>query len=279
MSGAPPASGFAVTLRFHGDLPFFLKRSASDGTVVRLLREKTSIKDVIESCGVPHPEVDLILCEGVPRAFQFHVIGDTAVEVYPVTSSMELYRDHQLQRRHITRFVVDGHLGKLARDLRLLGFDTVYRSDADDLVLMHIAVEEERVLLTRDRRLLMHARIRDGYCPRSDFVEDQIVEVMHRFDLRDAVRPYTRCLGCNGVLERVEKSAVIHELEPLTKIYYEDFRRCADCTHVYWSRLALREAGGSARRDSDACRSARHRLKSGPDWARTSDPALIKRML
>jgi hypothetical protein len=166
VSEREPAGRFAVTLRFYGDLPFFLKRSASGGVTVRLLREKTSIKDVIESCGVPHPEVDLILCDSVPRAFQFHVIGDTAVEVYPVTSSMELHRNHQLQRRHLTRFVVDGHLGKLARDLRLLGFDTVYRSDVDDAVLLHIAVEQERALLTRDRRLLMHARIRDGYCPR-----------------------------------------------------------------------------------------------------------------
>jgi hypothetical protein len=232
---ADPTNGFAVSLRFYGDLSFFLKRSESGGQVVRRLREKTSIKDVIESCGVPHPEVDLILCDGVPREFGFHLDRDTEVAVYPVSSSLDTHKAHGLQRRHITRFVADGHLGKLARDLRLLGFDTVYRNDADDTALMHTAIEEQRALLTRDRRLLMHARIRDGYCPRSDFVEDQIVEVMHRFDLRGGVRPYTRCLRCNGALEAVEKSAVMQELEALTKIYYEDFRRCRDCARVYWS--------------------------------------------
>jgi hypothetical protein len=231
----PAASDFAVSLRFHGDLSFFLKRNSSGGHVFRTLREKTSIKDVIEACGVPHPEVDLIVCDGTACAFEFHLATAARVEVYPVSASFDIRPAHRLQRRYLTRFVVDGHLGKLARDLRLLGFDACYRSDADDASLIRVSVEEDRALLTRDRRLLMHAVIRDGYCPRSDLVEDQMVEVIRRFDLLNALRPYTRCLRCNGLLERVDKAIIERELEPLTKIYFEDFRRCVECAHVYWS--------------------------------------------
>jgi hypothetical protein len=235
VSDSDASATFAVTLRFHNGLRFFLKRHEFEGTVVRMLREKTSIKDVIESCGVPHPEVDLILCDQVPRGFEFHLAAAKTVDVYPITMTGNLPPEHRLQRRHVTRFVIDGHLGKLARDLRLLGLDTVYRSDADDVWLMNIALEQERALLTRDRRLLMRAAVRDGYCPRSDVADEQILEVMRRFDLRAAVRTYTRCLRCNGLLERVDKTAVFDDLEALTKVYYEEFRRCGECRHVYWS--------------------------------------------
>lgn len=227
-------SAFAVTFRFHGDLAFFLKDTSARGQVVRVLREKTSIKDAIESCGVPHVEVDVILCDEMPTDFAFQLTQDTAVEVYPASTPWHFYPAHRLQRRHLRRFVLDGHLGKLARDLRLLGIDTTYANDADDLSLVRLACEEERVLLTRDRRLLMRAVVRDGYCPRSVAAEEQTVEVIRRFDLASAIQPYTRCLCCNGLLERVEKDAVSAGLEPLTKIYYAEFRRCAGCARVYW---------------------------------------------
>ncbi|MFN2509488.1 MAG: Mut7-C RNAse domain-containing protein [Chthoniobacterales bacterium] len=228
-------NSFAVTLRFRGDLPFFLKRSEAPGPVIRRLREKTAVKDVIEACGVPHTEVDLILCNGVPRTFTFHLLADTTVEIYPVRAADELHSAHRLQRRQVTRFVVDGHLGKLARDLRLLGFDALYSRDARDDALLRAAIEQQRALLTRDRRLLMHAVLRDGYCPRSDQAEEQIVEVVRRFELKWAMRPYTRCSRCNGILQRVAKESVVTELEPLTRIYYEEFRQCVDCRNVYWS--------------------------------------------
>jgi uncharacterized protein len=81
----------------------------------------------------------------------------------------------------------------------------------------------------------MHAVVRDGYCPRSHVAQEQLVEVARRFELGRAMRPYTRCLRCNGLLERVGKDSVLDRLEPLTKIYYQEFRRCSDCEHVYWS--------------------------------------------
>ena len=235
MSEPGRSAKFAVTLRFHGDLTFFLSRRHAGGEVVRRLGEKTAVKDVVESCGVPHPEVDLILCDGVPGGFGFHLVKDAVVDVYPVSAPQDFHPTERLQRRHLTRFVADGHLGKLARDLRLLGFDTAYGINPEDAALVRIAVEEDRALLTRDRRLLMHSVIRDGYTPRSHIPEEQTVEVIRRFGLAADIRPYTRCLRCNGLLERVRKEAIIAQLEPLTRIHYEEFRRCVECAHVYWS--------------------------------------------
>ena len=225
---------FAVTLQFHGDLTFFLKRSDAAGRVVRVLGEKTSVKDVVESCGVPHPEVDLILCDGAPSGFGYQLTGDTLVDVYPMLAPNAGHPADRLQRRCLTRFVVDGHLGKLARMLRLLGFDTVYQTTPEDSWLVQVTVESRRALITRDRRLLMHSVVGDGYCPRSPHVDEQVIEMMRRFDLGQAIQPYTRCLRCNGLLQRVEKDTVLEQLEPLTKIHYEEFRRCSECEHVYW---------------------------------------------
>jgi len=232
MSVAVSANAFTVRFRFHGDLSFFLRREDRGTTSIKTLREKTSVKDAIESLGVPHPEVDLICCDGVPVPFEYSLTADAAVDVHGVMDSPAAPNE-RLQQRRVTKFVADGHLGKLARDLRLLGFDVVYASDASDLSLA-ASCADDRALLTRDRRLLMHGVVRHGYCPRSHDRDEQIVEVLRRFDLGKLIAPYTRCLQCNGLLEPADKADVLDQLEPLTKIYYEDFRRCAVCKKIYW---------------------------------------------
>jgi uncharacterized protein len=226
-------SKFTVRLRFHGDLVFFLKSKA--GIIERPLGEKSSVKDVIESCGVPHPEVDLILANGAPADFGKTLENDIDVDVYPVESTSTLFPEKRLQARDIKRFIADGHLGKLVRDLRLLGFDVLYDRDAQDRQLIELAKTENRGLLTRDRRLLMHAVVRHGYYLRSQRPLEQTLEVMMRFELFPTMDPFTRCLSCNAPLEKVEKGAVIERLEPLTKVYYEQFRRCTGCGQIYWA--------------------------------------------
>lgn len=222
---------FTVRLKFYGDLPFFLK--SKNAIIERRLSEKTSIKDVIESCGVPHPEVDLILINSQSVAFTYIVDAETNVGVYPVTGRT-LLAENRLQRHHMKKFIADGHLGKLVRDLRLLGFDILYDRAAEDRQLLGAIMSDERALLTRDRRLLMHRTVRHGYYLRSQNPLEQTIEVVRRFDLFSAFAPFTRCLTCNAFLEQVEKSEVTEQLEPLTKIYYEQFRRCTGCGRIYW---------------------------------------------
>lgn len=225
---------FNVKLTFHGDLPLFLKSKSSQRE--RRLTERTSVKDIIEACGVPHTEVDLILIDGKPADFS-HVLGSgSTIEVFPVNSSaLTNSTENRLQVGNIRKFVADGHLGKLVRDLRLLGIDVRYKRDADDPQLVKISSAEDRALLTRDRRLLMHAAVRHGYYLRSQNPLDQTTEVVNRFNLANSLSPFSRCLLCNAILEPAEKEKVIHRLEPLTKIYYDQFRRCPECGQVYWS--------------------------------------------
>lgn len=224
---------FTIQLRFRGDLAFFLRSKAA--TVERELSERTSIKDAIEACGVPHPEVDLILIDGKPVDFDYVIAGNAEIEVCPPGVQYPHSGDKRLQVITMTRFVTDGHLGKLTRNLRLLGFDVAYDSRAEDGQLLDVMERETRALLTRDRRLLMHAIVKTGYCPRSQNADEQTIEVLRRFNLGFSLAPFSRCLRCNALLEPAEKEKVIGQLEPLTKIYYNDFRRCTGCAQIYWS--------------------------------------------
>jgi uncharacterized protein with PIN domain len=225
---------FSVELTFHGDLSFFLK--SKKRRIERRLSERTSVKDVIEACGIPHTEVDLILVEGDPVDFARVVTTESKIDIYPFTSNRHtLFPKDRLQVLQIRKFVADGHLGKLIRDLRLLGIDVAYDPTAEDRQLVAAVLDQQRALLTRDRRLLMHAAVRHGYYLRSQYPLEQTLEVLRRFDLRPAISPFSRCLRCNALLEPVPKERVIDQLQPLTRIHYQNFRRCSACGQVYWS--------------------------------------------
>jgi len=230
VSGEP----FYVRLQFHGDLNYFLRSDISGAEIERGLTEPTSVKDVIESCGVPHPEVNWIFVEGAPADFCHVLRHDAAMDIYPVGVTAPAHAAEGLQHGHANRFVADGHLGKLTRSLRLLGFDTAYHNDWNDRQLLDVMQAEERALLTRDRRLLMHSIVQDGYCPRSDQPLEQTVEVIRRFHLAGEFKPFTRCLHCNGQLRPVDKTEIIDQLEPLTRVHYNEFRMCSDCRRIFW---------------------------------------------
>ena len=225
---------FCVRLRFQGGLDYFLKAAPTRGQVERQLKEPTSVKDAIESCGVPHPEIDRILVNGVPVSFT-HILRDNIeIDLYPVGFTDSPLPGEPLQHRHANRFIIDGHLGKLARNLRFLGIDVAYDPKLHDPELLQVMIAEQRALLTRDRRLLMHSVVSDGYCPRSADPTEQTVEVVRRFDLSSELKPFIRCIECNAPLQQVDKAEVLDQLEPLTRIYYNEFRRCTGCGKIFW---------------------------------------------
>lgn len=234
---------FTVGLRFHEDLRCFLaSRWRGESEVLRELKEKASVKDVIESCGIPHGEVDLIAeldsVGDAVRALDLDDVVATPIQVaiYPVPAPVEvLPAVPRLQPRQADSFVADVHLGALVRHLRLLGIDVAYERDATDDRLLEIMLAEDRALLTRDRRLLMHSVVRCGFCPRSDVPEEQAQEVLRRFSPM-RLSPWSRCLLCNGILRAVDKDKVTAELanEPRTLRYYHEFFRCRGCGRIYW---------------------------------------------
>ena len=225
---------FVVRLTFHGDLSVFLKRSGRVQPVERHLKERTSIKDIIESCGVPHPEVDIIRGQNEEIEFSCVIDKNMNIDVYPVNFiHLQAPRRH-LQIREVSHFVADVHLGGLTRNLRLLGIDVAAPAMADDRQLLEIMQKEDRALLTRDRRLLMHSIVQTGFHPHSQVPDEQTIEVLRRFNLASYLAPFTRCLHCNALLQPAAKAEVIDCLEPLTRKYYEEFRRCQGCDRIYW---------------------------------------------
>jgi uncharacterized protein with PIN domain len=164
-----------------------------------------------------------------------HTLAEEAeVDVFPVENQSTVRTEKRLQTAAMPRFVADGHLGGLTRNLRLLGFDVASPKNADDRQLLDLMTRENRALLTRDRRLLMHRIVEHGYYPRSQSADEQTIEVVRRFDLSESIAPFTRCLRCNARLEEAAKADIIDKLEPLTKIYYDQFRRCPECKQIYW---------------------------------------------
>jgi uncharacterized protein with PIN domain len=191
---------------------------------------------MIEALGVPHTEVDLILVNSRSVDFSYLVQNGDRISVYPVFETFDItplvrLRPHPLRE---TRFVLDVHLGRLTTYLRMLGFDALYRNDYADEELARISSSEGRILLTRDRGLLKRSIVTHGYCLRTTNPRQQLIEVLRRFDLFASVKPFQRCLHCNGLLQPVDKTAISQRLLPKTRQYYDEFHCCRVCDRIYW---------------------------------------------
>jgi uncharacterized protein len=225
-----------VWLRFYAELNDHLAPDEQYRTIERSFVVPGSVKDVIESCGVPHTEVELIAVNGESVDFAYRVRDGDRIAVYPVFESVDITPELRVRGTPLreTRFVLDVHLGKLAAYLRMLGFDTFYRSCFDDAEIAAVSVEEHRVLLTRDRGLLKRGNVTHGYWVRQTDSRRQAAEVVDRFDLGRAIRPFTRCMACNEGLVEVAKADVVERLPRRTAELYEEFRECPRCRRVYW---------------------------------------------
>ncbi len=224
------------TFRFYAELNDFLPKNRRFNAFVVPFELPASVKHMIESLGVAHTEVDLILANGEPVDFGYIVQDGDRISVYPVFESLDISPAARLRPEPLRRprFVLDAHLGRLAVYLRMLGFDTLYRNDYADEELALISSQENRILLTRDRGLLKRSLVSRGYYVRAQDPRRQAVEVVQRFDLRRAFKPFSRCLRCNGLLEPVEEDTVAGQLLPGTQKYFHEFSRCRSCGQVYW---------------------------------------------
>lgn len=225
-----------ATFRFYAELNDFLPADTLQNRFPVTFSGHETVKHILETMGVPHTEVDLILVNGESVGFDRQIEEGDRVSVFPVFESLDISRLTEVRPEPLRepKFVLDNHLGKLAGYLRLLGFDTRYENDYQDPQLAKISQEEDRILLTRDRGLLKRKVVSHGYCVREDNPQDQIIEILRRFDLAPLAQPYSRCARCNGYLQPAEKEEIVHHLEPLTKEYYDDFMQCEHCGQVYW---------------------------------------------
>jgi len=225
-----------ATLRFYQELKQLLSSAPDTGMVVHHFIGHPAVKDAIEACGVPHTEVDLILVNGASVDFEHPLSEGDRVSVYPVFEALDVRSVTRVREEplRVVKFVLDVHLGTLARRLRMLGFDTTYESYYTDPEIAEIARKEHRIVLTRDQGLLKRKVVTHGYWVRSQDPEAQVIEVLRRFDLALRVRPFRRCIACNGKIVPVEKGVIEAQLKPGTRREFDEFYQCRRCGRIYW---------------------------------------------
>lgn len=232
-----------VTVRFHEDLVFFLRRSNSSGEIPVTFHVTRSVKDMAESLGVPHVEIDFILVNGLSVGFDYLLKDGDSVSIFPQSAANESIPANKERIVHLSpvkkdsrRFVADVHVKTLTRYLRMLGFDTLYDREWEDVYLASISENEDRTLLSRDTRLLMRNNVSRGMYIRSLNPQTQVIEVIRRYQLSDKIDPFTRCISCNGRIARVENNRLTASRVPPEVLARNDtFHRCESCGKYYWN--------------------------------------------
>lgn len=226
-----------ITLSFYGNLVDLLRRHHRRSSVLLVdLQRDTSVKDVVESFGVPHPEIEKIVIDGEEVGFAAAVHNQMRIEVFPVSSASDFLVPSLLRPEPLRafRFIVDANVRKLGVKLRQLGFDTLVADGLSDERIAAISGCQRRILLTRDRGLLKRKVVDFGHLVRAKLPLEQVAEVISLYNLRSMIKPCRLCLRCNGILVPVNKEDVLPRLEPLTRRYYDSFHQCNGCGRVYW---------------------------------------------
>ena len=217
-----------VVLHFQKDLVALLPRRWSSGTVRRLLPGSASCKDVIEAVGVPHCELGRILAGTGPD--QIEIAQETLLDHH---THLEI---HSVPTRYLPepRFLCDQHLGKLARLLRIMGFDTTWDANWLEPEIARKGPRQQRVILSGNRALLKRRQLTMAQLIRSADPDLQAGEVLHRWRLRDRIQLFGRCSTCGGLLQEVAKETVAERIPPLTARWLDTYYTCRECDHLFW---------------------------------------------
>lgn len=234
-NGHPPKTRIAE-FRFYEELNDFLPAEQHKVSFRSSFFGTPSVKDLIQAIGVPHTAIDLVLVDGQSVDFSHRLRGGERVAVYPVFERLDISPVVRLRPRPLrnTRFSVDAHLGKLARYLRMLGFDAAYDRDSDNASLIDLSLRQKRIILTRNREILKQNRVTHGYWLRHHEPRQQLSEALHALDLFSQVQPFTRCMDCNGRILRADKAVISDQVNPRVLQQYSEFTRCLDCGKIYW---------------------------------------------
>ena len=213
-----------ATFRFHAELNDFLPVARRGRTFQVPCARAATTKHMIEALGVPHTEVGGLKVNGEDAAMTRQLAEGDLVEVFPGSLAPDAP----------ARFVADAHLGGLARLLRMAGFDTLYDNHFDDAEIAGLSSSQHRIVLTRDRDLLIRKEIVVGCYVRKLNAEDQARQVLLRYGLTRQARPFSLCLACNAPLQEVVKAEVESGLPPRVRDLYQTFSRCEICGRVFW---------------------------------------------
>ncbi len=222
---------YTVRLEIEDSLRFFLDQALRGGPFDFTFPGKRSLKDLVESLGIPHVEIGGATVNGSPAQLS-HIVAHGDVIALAPCAPVSL-------RPEEARFVLDVHLRKLARRLRLLGFDANHREGRDDETLAATSASEGRILLTRDRGLLKRRMVTRAMCVRSTNSDAQLAQVIARFSLGPIIAPFRRCIECNGPIAPVEcgparMDALRESVPPGVLSWCDEYFECSACRKVYW---------------------------------------------
>lgn len=222
--------------RFYEELNDFLAPDRRKRDFSCVCARAATTKHMIEALGVPHTEVELVLVNGESVGFDRVLKDGERVAVYPKCEALDVtpllrVRAHPLRE---TRFIADTHLGGLARLLRMAGFDTLYDNGYRDERIAAIASAEERIVLTRDRGLLMRRTVTHGCYVHALKPAQQLREIFERLDLGRSARPFSLCLHCNAPLHPAARNDVQHKVPQRVVEHYGRFSTCYSCGRVFW---------------------------------------------
>lgn len=226
-----------ITIRFYEELNDFLPAKKRKKSFIFDVQVNSSVKDTIEALGVPHTETDLILVNSKPVDFNYNLQEGDYVSVYPKFESFDISRVTKVRTKPLrnVKFILDVHLGQLAKYLRLLGFDTYYTNHLNDSEIIKKAIDEKRIILTRDLGILKHKKVTHGYFVRSQNAKSQLKEIIQRFDLKNKIKPFSRCTICNGMIKKVIKHKIEHLILEKTRNNFHQFYQCNSCQKIYWA--------------------------------------------
>lgn len=230
-----PSTG-KITFRFYEELNDFLPNHLRKRDFGSKFKGRQSVKDKIESLGVPHTEVDLILVNGKSVDFGYILEDGDQISVYPVFETLDIQGVTRLRRLPLRRprFIADVNIHDIVKTMRLLGLDVFEDKTLSPDEIVHISRKERRIILTGSPNLLKRRGVTHGIFIRSGNREEQIRRIVERLSLKDLCRPFSRCLLCNTLLEAVEKEAVRERIPPKTRRRCSDFARCPSCDKLFW---------------------------------------------
>lgn len=238
-----------LIFRCYAELNDFLPEDKKHSDFILRLKTPISVDEAIESLGIPFSEVDLILVNSQPVSRNHRLHENDYISLYPAFESLDIssLKDEYHPPLRDTRFILDAHLGKLARYLRMLGFDSLFRNDFEDSEIIDISVREKRIILTRDKLLLKSKRITHGYFVRSTEKHQQLREVVQKFDLYSQFKSFTRCMTCNSELVPRKKQEIKQEVPPDVARCFDEFYYCSSCDKVYWKGSHFKRMEGGIR--------------------------------
>jgi uncharacterized protein len=225
-----------VTLRFYEELNDFLPRHRRKVDFEARFKGKRSIKDMIEALGVPHTEVDLILVDGISVDFNYILQDGNRVSVYPVFESLNITHVTHLRQFPLrkSKFIADINLGDIVKYMRALGLDVYYDALLSMGDIIGISRKETRIILTKSRKLLKFKEVSHGIFIRPGTPTEQVRYILDYLDIKGDIKPFSRCLRCNTLLEKIPKESILERIPPKTRAYCDEFSQCRSCDKIYW---------------------------------------------